>query len=160
MNYLIDGHNLIGKLANIDLGMVDDELQLIETLNHFGQHNRGKLEVYFDGAPPNQAGTQNFGRVRAHFVPRHQTADQAISIQLGKLGKSAKNWVVISSDRSVQVAARAAQAGVMPSEQFAERVQASLQEQIGEEQTTADGTLSEQEVNEWLSIFKGRNSQK
>jgi predicted RNA-binding protein with PIN domain len=160
MNYLIDGHNLIGKLASLDLSMADDELQLIELLNHFGQYNRGRIEVYFDGAPANQAGSQNFGRVRAHFVPQRLTADQAISTRVAKLGKSATDWVVVSSDRSVQAAAHEARAGVMPSEEFAKQIQAKLTAQSGEEAAIADEALSEHEVNEWLAIFKKRGNQK
>jgi predicted RNA-binding protein with PIN domain len=160
MNYMIDGHNLIGKLAELDLSMADDELRLIELLNRFGQHNRGRIEVYFDGAPVNQAGSQNFGRVRAYFVPQRQTADQAISIRLAKLGKSARNWVVVSSDHSVQAAAHEARAGVMPSEEFAKQIQTRLTAQRGEEAATTDEVLSEHEVDEWLAIFKQRGSQK
>jgi predicted RNA-binding protein with PIN domain len=158
MNYMIDGHNLIGKLAGLDLSMADDEQRLIELLNHFGQHNRGRIEVYFDGAPVNQSGSQNFGRVRAHFVPRWQTADQAISMRLAKLGKSARNWEVVTSDRSVQAAAHEARAGVTSSEEFTQRLHASLRARSGEEAAITDGTLSEQEVNEWLAIFKQRNT--
>ena len=52
MNYLIDGHNLIAKIPGLSLSMPDDEERLVELLNRFGQHSRGKLEVFFDGAPP------------------------------------------------------------------------------------------------------------
>ncbi|MFZ2095359.1 MAG: NYN domain-containing protein [Anaerolineales bacterium] len=160
MNYIIDGHNLIGKMSGLDLGMVDDELRLIELLNRFGQHNRGKVEVYFDGAPLGQAGVRNFGRVRAHFVPQRQTADEAIRLRLRKLGKSARNWVVVSSDRSVQAAGREAQARVMPAEDFAQRMQASFQVSSGDEQDSAELPLNEQEVNEWLELFSGRGKPK
>jgi predicted RNA-binding protein with PIN domain len=160
MNYLIDGHNLIGKVASLDLSMADDELRLIELLNQFGQYNRGKMEVYFDGAPANQAGSQNFGRVKAYFVPQWQTADQAISTRLAKLGKSARNWVVVSSDRSVQAAALEARAGAMHSEEFAKQIQTRLAAKDGNETATTEEALSEHEVNEWLAIFKKRGNQK
>jgi predicted RNA-binding protein with PIN domain len=160
MNYMIDGHNLIGKLTSLDLGMVDDELRLIELLSRFSQHNHGNLEVYFDGAPPDQNGPQNFGRVKAHFVPRRQTADQAIIKRLSKLGKSARNWMVVTSDHSIQVAAHEAHARVMPSEEFARRMQRSLWTQSNEKASLADEPLSEQEVKEWLAIFKGKSNPK
>jgi predicted RNA-binding protein with PIN domain len=160
VNYIIDGHNLIGKMAGLELGMVDDELQLVELLNRFGQHNRGMLEVYFDGAPLGQSGMQNFGRVRAHFVPQNLSADDAIRFRLKKLGKSARNWVVVSSDHSVQAAGREAQARVMLAEDFARRVGSSLQTSTGGEQAGAERSLSEQEVNEWLELFKERGKPK
>jgi hypothetical protein len=54
MNYIIDGHNLIAKIPGLDLSMLDDEQRLIELLNRYGQHSRGRIEVYqeiMDGAP-------------------------------------------------------------------------------------------------------------
>lgn len=164
MNYIIDGHNLISKIPGLDLSMLDDEQRLIELLNRYGQLSRHKIEVYFDGAPIGQAGARNFGRVRAHFVPQRQTADDAIRKRLAKLGRSARNWVVVSSDRSVQAAASEAHAGVMSAEEFTGLLQASLHAKTRNADTTPDKpiieALSEDEVNEWLTIFKEQRMQK
>lgn len=165
MNYIIDGHNLISKIPGLSLSMLDDEQRLIEILNRFGQLSRHKIEVYFDGAPIGQAGARNFSRVRAFFVPQRQTADDAIRKRLVRLGHSAQNWVVVTSDRSVQSAAHAAHAQVMSSEGFAELMQNSLlrlslpvpTENV---ETSRDKPLSEAEVNEWLTIFKEQPKQK
>lgn len=160
MNYIIDGHNLISKIPELSLSMLDDEQRLIELLNRYGQHNRGRIEVYFDGAPVGQAGAQNFGRVQAHFVPQSQTADDAIRRRLVRFGREARNWVVVTSDRSVQAAAREAHAGVMSAEDFAGMLQASLQASTGDAESAADQPISETEVQEWLTIFKERRKQK
>ena len=168
MNYIIDGHNLIAKIPGLDLSMLDDEQRLIELLSRYGQLSRHRIEVYFDGAPVGQAGARNFGRVRAHFVPQSQTADDAIRKRLARLGRSARNWVVVSSDRSVQAAAREAHAGVMNAEDFASHLQASLlpastQGRSGGAERTPEKSVSEAlteaEVNEWLTIFKERRKQ-
>jgi len=155
MNYLIDGHNLIGKLPGLELSMLDDEQGLIELLNRFGQGSRHRLEVYFDGAPAWQAGVRSFGKVRAHFVSASSSADEAIRIQLARLGKSASNWVVVSSDRSVQAAAHEAHARALSAEDFANQIQARKNPTAGEKETPKDQPLSEAEVNEWLKVFKG-----
>ena len=169
MNYIIDGHNLISKIPGLSLSMLDDEQRLIELLNQYGQLSRHKIEVYFDGAPVGQAGVRNFGRVRAQFVPRHQTADDAIRTRLLRFGRAARNWVVVTSDRSVQSAAHEAHAQVMSAEDFADLLQtrmrqASLYAKTRNADTTPDKpireTLSEAEVNEWLTIFKERRKQK
>jgi predicted RNA-binding protein with PIN domain len=165
MNYIIDGHNLIAKIPGLDLSMLDDEQRLIELLNRYGQHSRGRIEVYFDRAPVGQAGAQNYGRVRAHFVPQSQTADDAIRVRLIRLGRAARNWVVITSDRSVQAAGREAHAGVMSAEEFARMLQAnllqaSLRARPEIEGRSADEPISEAEVNEWLTIFKERGKPK
>ena len=112
MPYLIDGHNLIPKLG-LRLDSVDDEMELIAILQEFCRIERRQVEVYFDGAPTHQAGTRKLGAVNAHFVRRGATADNAIRSRLKKLGRSAKNWIVVSSDRQVQAEARAAHAEVL-----------------------------------------------
>src|SRR5919106_2128085 len=117
MPYLIDGHNLIPKLG-LRLDSIDDEMELITVLQEFCRLERKQVEVFFDGAPTSQAGTRKRGTVTAHFVRLGATADNAIRIRLKKLGKDAKNWTVVSSDRQVQAEAHAAQADVLSSETF------------------------------------------
>src|SRR5215510_9304953 len=107
MAYLIDGHNLIPKLG-LRLDAIDDEMELIAILQEFCRREHKQLEVYFDGAPAAHAGTRKLGAVTAHFVPLGKTADNAIRNHLKQLGKSAKNWIVVTSDHQVQVEARAA----------------------------------------------------
>ncbi len=85
MPYLIDGHNLIPKLG-LRLDSPDDEMELIGVLQEFCRLERHNAEVYFDGAPVGQAGTQKFGIVTAHFVRLGTTADAAIKVRLEKMG--------------------------------------------------------------------------
>lgn len=164
MNYIIDGHNLIAKIPGLDLSMPDDEERLIGLLNRYGEHQRGKprlgragrLEVYFDGSPAGQAGVKIYGRVRAHFVALGVTADEAIREQLRKLGKSAKGWTVVTSDRAVQAAAREAHSEVMKAEKFAQVLLEAHQSSHPGTEPTRDYPLSPAEVDEWLAIFKRR----
>ena len=151
MPYLIDGHNLIPKLG-LRLDALDDELELAAILQEFARLNRRTVEVYFDGAPAGHAGTRNLGTVRAHFVRLGQSADDAIRARLQKMGRSAKEWVVVSSDREVQDAARAAQAQALTSEEFAK-----LLKPLGEiaPKTGDDKVLSKNEVEEWMRLFNG-----
>jgi uncharacterized protein len=156
MNYIIDGHNLIGKIPGLSLSMPDDEERLIELLNRFNQGSRHKLEVYFDGAPPGQAGRRNYGGLSAHFVPASQTADDAIRRRLLRLGKSAASWVVVTSDHNIQAAAREVHAEVLRAEGFSDLVQTTLQRRLVNESNAEEKPLSEEEVSEWLAIFKER----
>ncbi len=159
MNYIIDGHNLIGKLPGMSLSMPDDEQRLVELLTQFGRGRQHRLEVYFDGAPVGQAGAKNYGKVRAYFVPASSTADHAIRSRLEQLGKSAKNWTVVTSDREVQAAARHAHTRVLGAEEFADVLQASLRANVGNVDISADQSMSDAEMNEWLKIF-GQGSKK
>ena len=173
---MIDGHNLIAQIHGLSLGMPDDEEQLVQLLNHYGGTQRGKqlshrasgplseragrLEVYFDGAPAEQAGKRNLGRVLAFFVVESSTADEAIKRRLDRLGKSAGGWTVVSSDRSVQAAAREVHAKVIKSEDFARQLVLLAQTSTGEERPAGNQPLSPGEVDEWLKLFKQRKSTK
>ena len=160
MNYIIDGHNLISHIPGLSLSMPDDEQRLVELLIQYCQASSHKVEVYFDRAPVGQAGVTNHGRVRAHFVSERLTADDAIRIRLRSLGKSARTWAVVSSDRSVQAAAREAHAQVLSAKVFASLLLTSLQLRRLSPASAADELLSEAEVNEWLDIFKGQGKGK
>jgi predicted RNA-binding protein with PIN domain len=157
MPYLIDGHNLIPKLG-LRLDSIDDEAELISLLQEFCKRKRKQqVEVYFDGAPAPHAGTRKLGAVTAHFVPLEKTADDAIRKHLKRLGKNAKNWTVVSSDRQVQVEARALHAEVIFSESFAKQLQQSDQPAS---KVSSDRKLSDDEVNEWLEVFEKKDRRK
>ena len=125
MPFLIDGHNLIPKLG-LSLRSADDEMQLVALLQTFCRAERKSVEVYFDGAPAGQVGTRRLGLVTAHFVRLGSTADTSIRVRLKTLGRAARNWTVVTSDRQVQAEARAAGATIISSDEFARQVNASM----------------------------------
>jgi hypothetical protein len=158
MPFLIDGHNLIPKLG-LDINSFDDETELVTRLNEYCRLSRkGSLEVYFDNAPPGIAESRKIGLVTAHFVRRPLIADEAIRLRLKKLGRAAKNWSVVSSDRRVQAEARAAGAAVISSDEFAATVIDTLR--TGPPPSAKPGSMSERELNEWLILFNERGKQK
>jgi predicted RNA-binding protein with PIN domain len=150
MPYLIDGHNLIPKLG-LRLDSIDDENDLIAILQEFCRRERRQVDVYFDGAPAAHAGTRKLGAVTAHFVQLGTTADDAIRRRLKTLGKSAKNWIVISSDRQVRAEANAAQADVVSSDEFAVTLRHA---QASVPKPSEDRKLSHTEVDEWMRLFQ------
>jgi predicted RNA-binding protein with PIN domain len=153
MPYLIDGHNLIPKLG-LQLASMDDEAELIPRLQEFCRLRRAQVEVFFDGAPPEQAATRKAGAVTAHFVPQKSSADAAIEIRLTRLGKTARNWTVVSSDGRVQRAARAAHAAVLSSEEFTAEL--SRVRAMSTTLLKHAATPTPDEVEEWLDIFNQR----
>ncbi len=152
MEIIIDGHNLIPHIPGIDLSDADDELRLISTLQEYCRVRRAKAVVFFDGAPIGQARVQQFGRVTAHFVRVGMSADAAIMDYLQKLGKRAKNVAVVSSDRQIVRAARAVQAKVITSADFAAEWANLAPDEPGPD--PRDQPLSAQEVDYWEKIFK------
>jgi predicted RNA-binding protein with PIN domain len=153
MAYLIDGHNLIPKIRNLSLESMDDEMELVVLLQEFCQRRQKQVEVFFDNAPPGQPRARNFGNVIARFIPSPQTADQAIHNKLIRLGASARNWTVVSSDHAVQGFSRAARAQVLTSEAFARLIEVSLKEDKIETKRRSESAMSEAEVDEWMRLF-------
>ena len=156
MPYLIDGHNLIPKIG-LRLDSIDDEMELVAILQEFCRMEQRQAEVFFDGAPAAQAGMRRLGRVTAHFVRQGTTADDAIRTRLKLLGKSAKNWTVVSSDRQVQANAQAAHADVVSSDLFAAMLK---QASNAAPKPGVERTLSAKEVDDWLKLFEERNHNK
>ncbi len=151
MPYIVDGHNLIPHVG-LRLNAEDDEMALVEMLREFCRVKKKRVEVYFDGAPPGENRTRKFGYVTAHFVRKGRTADDAIRTRLRKMGKSAKNWTVVSSDREVLNSARSVQAKRISADEFAQEVQDAkfaIFENPAEEKN-----LSPQEVEHWMQVFK------
>ncbi len=149
MSYLIDGHNLIPKLG-LRLDSIDDEMELVAVLQEFCRLQRRTAEVYFDGAPAGQAGTQKFGMVTAHFVRLGTTADNAIKARLAKLGRAARNWIVVSSDHEVQNSAKDAHTEFTSSDSFAGQLKHA---RGAAPKATTERSLSAEEVDEWLKFF-------
>jgi predicted RNA-binding protein with PIN domain len=155
MPYLIDGHNLIPKLPGIHLDMVDDELQLVELLQDFCRQHRKKVDVYFDNAPAGGLKVQKFGAVTAHFTRAGIPADEAIRARLGRLGREARNWTVVSSDQAVQSYARSAKAQIISSESFANMLSSSSEDSLAKPVEGESPALSADELEEWLRLFGG-----
>jgi len=152
MPFLIDGHNLIPRVG-LRLDLLDDELELIRLLQEFCRLGRSQAEVYFDNAPAGQPAKQKHGMVTAHFVRKPDIADEAIYQRIRKLGLSAKNWTVVSSDRRVQAEARSAKAKVISSDEFARQVRLTLQ---NKPPSAGESAMDEKELNDWLELFGKR----
>jgi predicted RNA-binding protein with PIN domain len=126
-------------------------------LNEFSRlSRRGPLEVYFDNAPPGAVLTRQYGKVTAHFVRRPVIADEAIRNRLERLGHSARNWTVITSDRDLQGGVRSRGAKVISSEEFSRTVMETLR--AGPPQSSGgEKHMSEREVEEWMKLFKDKD---
>ena len=151
MPYLIDGHNLIPKVG-LRLDSPDDEMELVAILQEFARLKRQQVEVYFDGAPIDYDGSRKMGTIRAHFVKLGQTADNAIRARLNNMAKDARNWIVVSSDREVQSAARVVHAQFVSSEEFVKILRSAVSS--APKKNTVDKSLSPAEVDEWLKVFR------
>lgn len=157
MPYLIDGHNLIPYIPGLSLKDLDDEIALIKVLQSFASQRKTRVEVYFDLAPAARAGSQSFGKVKAHFIRQGTTADIAMIQRLARLGKDAKNWTVVTSDREILVEAKSAHSQILTSAEFASGLKSVLSGLSGESDKKDAPEVSSGEVDYWLDQFNGSN---
>lgn len=154
MPYLIDGHNLIPHVRGLSLRQADDEERLLARLQAFCRRARVRqMEVFFDQAPPGMSGTRRYGLVTAHFVRQGSTADAAIRRRLRQLGRAARNWTVVTSDREVQAAARAVHAKVLSSHAFAAQLDAAPTTDVDEKPAPGD------DLDTWLRLFGAQDEE-
>ncbi|MCU0485201.1 MAG: NYN domain-containing protein [Anaerolineales bacterium] len=154
MQIIIDGHNLIPNIPGLSLSDLDDEQRLIEMVQEYCRVRRHQAEIYFDNAPPGMAGLKSMGSIKVKFAQKGRTADQDIKDRVAKLGKAARNILVVTSDQSIQIAVRAGRTQVMSSSDFARELQQALAQVRGGASTTEEFSLSDQEIVEWMKLFK------
>lgn len=149
MPYLIDGHNLISKIPGIQLDHLDDEQALFSLLNNYFRQIRKKAIVYFDQASQSAPTILKTAFLQAHFVRKPSTADEAILLQLKKLGGDARNYTIISSDHWIADNARSIGAAVISSEDFESILRSNSQEPRKKPKIKG-----EDDLDYWLDIFQ------
>ncbi len=150
MPFLIDGHNVIAALPDVDLADPDDEAKLVVKLRAWSGRERRKAIVIFDGGiPGGPSRVLSSPEVRVVFAARHHsTADRIIKERLSSL-PDAPNWTVVSSDREVLDNARVTGAKTLSAQEFAERLSQTLKV----EQEKPEGVPAA-EVEAWLEVFE------
>ncbi len=118
--FLIDGHNLIGRLPDVDLGQPDDEAQLLQRLHAYRVRNGyPQLVVFFDsGMLPGTGSTPPAYGMEVHFAPPHLKADDEIVAYL-RAQPEPGQFTVVTSDRELAARSRALGANVKPADDFA-----------------------------------------
>jgi len=155
MPYLVDGHNLIPYIPGLSLKDLDDEIALIKVLQGFASQQKTRVEVYFDQAPATRAGSRSFGSVKAHFVRQDSTADKAMINRLSRMGKDAKNWTVVTSDREILVEAKSAHSQTLKSAEFADELRRANSGDSSDLDKQDTPEISNEEVDYWLGQFEG-----
>jgi predicted RNA-binding protein with PIN domain len=159
MKWLIDGHNLIGQMPNLQLDDPDDEEKLLEQLRRYRARTGHSLTVIFDPGQGYRLGqTKKQGGLTIQFAPSGKTADEIIMQRLRRV-KDPQAVMVVSSDRSVQRVAQQVQVRVLDSREFARQLLPGKSTAPDlDAGSRADVSLSPNEVDEWLDIFNQSNS--
>ncbi len=163
MIYLIDGHNLIGKMPDIKLADPNDEEKLVRRLHNWAAGDkRRQIELFFDSG--------DFGgwhtpitapNIRVYYARQGQKADDLL-IRALRVLKNRQAYTLITSDNEILAAARKRRVGYVLSEEFAALMAAEAAERLApppEPEPTADpGALPQPEIRpedvaEWLAYF-------
>jgi predicted RNA-binding protein with PIN domain len=124
VKFLIDGHNLIGQMADIRLDDPDDEAQLVERLHHYALAGHHQVTVIFDSGAPGATPVLSRGPVKVVFAPAGSSADQLIIRRLPRI-RDRQAWLVVTSDHEILAEASARHLRTERSEIFAARLEAS-----------------------------------
>ena len=156
MHYLIDGHNLIAKLPDIDLSDPDDEVQLVLKLRQWTAASaKRQVTVYFDGGIPGGHNVNlSNSQVKVIFVSQGKTADSLLIARLNRV-KNPPEYMLVTSDQAIIEAANKHKMKHMRSEKFAMRLGRKKEEPIlpGPTITDDDPVISHAEVEQWLDLF-------
>jgi predicted RNA-binding protein with PIN domain len=153
MPFLIDGHNLIGRMSDLRLDDPEDEAKLAARLRAYFVRVGKRATVVFDrGLPGGRSRELSRGGVEVVFAPTGRTADGILRERIRR-ARDPRGLTVVTSDRQVIAAAQARGARVMRAEEFAAQLSAA---QAAPAEVDQDVYLSAEEVDEWLQVFKGR----
>ncbi|NDJ75369.1 MAG: hypothetical protein GYB65_03845 [Chloroflexi bacterium] len=149
MPYLIDGHNLIGKMRQISLDDPHDEAKLVHHLRRYMARHRKRCTVVFDGGLPGGPSRDlSTHSVRVIFAHGGTTADNIILERI-RATHDISRLIVVSADREIVDVARRKHFRVVSPAQFA----AELETQPVPTEDDANPHISADEVEEWMRLF-------
>ncbi len=152
MPYLIDGHNLIARLPDIQLDDPDDEAKLVIKLRGFVAKNKKKCTVVFDGGIPGGYSKMSNKAVKVIFASAFRSnADNLIKERIKNIPDPG-NWTIVSSDNEVLNFARSYKMKAETSSQFVQTLKRKPRVQDNRDEST-HVQVSKDEVEEWLDIF-------
>ena len=157
MPYLIDGHNLIGKLTDIPLDDPNDEALLVQKLVGFVARTKTRCVVVFDNGLPGGSSKMSTRGVKVIFASSHSNADRVMIDRIHK-ERNPREWIVVSSDNEVLRVAKQQRMQTLKSVSFANLLQRPKPPVKPGREESADLKLNADEVEEWMRLFEGKSS--
>lgn len=155
MAYLIDGNNLLGRIAPDELRERSGRDGLVVKLLAFQRVTRTRIHLVFDGNPERDRTEVSVNPKFTILYPGEgQSADDVIEDVIRRL-TDRRRFFVVSSDRAVREFAK--ENGVTPvtSELFAKELKAALKERRKQKEMEKHvDSPSPLEVDLWDEVFK------
>jgi len=157
MAYLVDGNNLLGRIAPHELREPAGREGLVVRLLAFQRVTRARIHLVFDGNPeqtPTDVAVNP--KFTIHYPGAGQSADDVIRDMIaGQTDR--RRFFVVSSDRAIRELAKARGLAPVTSEVFARELKAAIKE--GKKRRELDKrteTPTHLEVDLWDEVFKSK----
>lgn len=174
LQWLIDGHNLIGQLQDLELDDPHDEAKLTMAVKTYCMRGRCKATIIFDNGLPGGVSKQlSSYDVMVIFAPPRTQADTLLMRRAKDIGQgNLRDIILVTSDNRIVRLARAYGMETMSSEEFAlllgfrpVEVDPDMRRQPGKKaevkivfEKNPNPVVTQQEIAYWLPIFKQRLS--
>ena len=165
MHYLIDGHNLIGKMPDIELDDPDDEIKLILRLRSWtGRVRSRRVTVVFDhGLPGGKDRGLSTSKVQVLFASGGQTADSILITRI-KNATDPRQYTVVTSDNRIRRQAEMRRMPALKAEEFAQQLAqkagAKADGEVEDSDPGQDQELSDAELQMWIDLFDAQDEPK
>ncbi len=150
MTYLVDGYNLARNPGFKRVSARETD-EVIRFLNRLARAKKTKITVVFDGFSPtsNFRGplSESFDAVRVLYSGHEMNADQQLRKMIANVSNK-RQWIIVSSDRSVHNYARVHGLRAMRSEEFLKDA-----EQLLHRQAKESTPPTKDEMEYWLNVF-------
>lgn len=153
MRFLIDGHNLIAHLPDIELSDPHDEAKLVYKLRAFAARTGHKATVVFDGGLPGGISTSlSTSNITVKFASYEQmNADQILMNTLRSI-KNVQAYTLVSSDQEIIGTARGLGITTQSAAAFGATIHKAAPSLPANDKDIYI-RLSSAEIDEWLAIF-------
>jgi predicted RNA-binding protein with PIN domain len=157
MAYLIDGNNLLGRIAPHELRERSGREGLVVRLLAYQRVTRARIHLVFDGNPeatPTDVPVNP--KFTIHYPGEGQSADDVIRDMIGRQ-TDRRRFFVVSSDRAIRELAKTSGLEPVKSEAFAAELKTAIKEgkKRRELEKRAENP-SPLEVDLWGEVFKSK----
>ena len=157
MAYLIDGNNLLGRVAPEELRERTGRDALVVKLLAFQRVTRARIHLVFDGHPDEDRTEVPVNPKFTILYPGEgQSADDVIEDIVRRL-TDRRRFFVVSSDRALREFAKKNGVAAVTSEEFAKELKAALKERKKQKEMEKHvDSPSPLEVDLWDEMFKSK----
>jgi len=157
MAYLIDGNNLLGRIAPHELREKGGREGLVVRLLAFQRVTRARIHLVFDGNPePTPTDVPVNPKFTIHYPGAGGSADDVIRDMIERQ-TDRRRFFVVSSDRAIREMAKKRGLEAVTSDAFARELKATIKEgkkmRELEKRTEIPSSL---EVKLWDEVFKSK----